>query len=357
MKIPKRAIHLMVALEGIILIIVLVVAVLNPIKNVVVENKDFQKNEQMNPVVSTPVEAESQQETEQEIEQETEEQVSVQRMNYSEAVQAKVASMSLEEKVAQMFITTPEALTDMRQVTATGNTTKNAISAIPVGGLWYSSLNFAGSIQTASMTNALQTYYMEQFGMPLFMMVSEIGGAEGSPLAAGNGFAIEKSPAEIGAENNAELAASTAMNIAAYMTNQELNTNIGLGGGYSADETVAAAMLDATLKAYKEAGLYVATTVYHGAADIILLRDTLPFSDTVYSLRYDKQYQGILLADTLTDTESFIQAINDGADMVYCTNDLKTTYQAVVDAVNDGTINEELINEAVMRILTYKGYE
>lgn len=345
MKIPRTAIHLVIGVEAVVLILVLVISILNPVKDAVTKN-DFKDNSQNRAEDST----------EKETELSTEDDV-VSTITFSDAVISKVAGMSLEQKVAQMFVTTPEQLTGMGRVTVTGNTTKNAISAIPVGGLVYSVLNFEGAAQTASMTKTLQTYYKEQFGMPLFLMLAEAGGAEGSPLASENRFEVEKSPAEIGVQNDVALAASAATNIAAYMTNQGLNTNTGITGGYSDDSEVEAGMLDATILAYKEAGLYTATTEYHGAADIILLGDAQPFSDMVHALRYEKQYQGILFADTFTDTQSVIDAIHAGADMVYCDTDLKATYQAVVDAVNQGTINEELVNEAVMRILTYKGYE
>ena len=345
MKIPRTAIHLVIGVEAVVLILVLVISILNPVKDAVTKN-DFKDNSQNRAEDSA----------EKETELNTEDDV-VSTITFSDAVISKVAGMSLEQKVAQMFVTTPEQLTGMRQVTATGNTTKNAISAIPVGGLVYSALNFEGSVQTSSMTRTLQNYYKEQFGMPLFLMVAETGGTEASPLATSNGFPVEKTPAEIGAENNAVSATATATNIAAYMTNQGLNTNIGIEAAYSEDVEIAVDMLDATVLAYKEAGLYTATTEYHGAADIILLGDAQPFSDMVHALRYEKQYQGILFADTFTDTQSVIDAIHAGADMVYCDTDLKATYQAVVDAVNQGTIDEELVNEAVMRILTYKGYE
>ena len=341
MNIPKRAIHLVIGLEGVVLAAVLVFSILNPIKNAVVNN-DFKNNTENHVSEST--------------EEETEKPV-VQALVYSEAVQAKVSSMSLEQKVAQMFVTTPEALTGMGRVTVTGNTTRNAVSAIPVGGLVYSVLNFEGAAQTASMTQKLQSYYGEQFGMPLFLMVAENGGAEGSPLAAENGFPIEKAPEEIGAANDVTLATSAAANIAAYMKEQGFNTNIGITGAYSEDAQAASEMMGAAITAYKEAGLFTAATEYHDAADIILLGDAKPFSDPVDSLRYDMQYQGILFANIFTDTQSMIDAINAGADMVYCDTDLKANYQAVLDAVNNGTISEELVSEAVMRILTYKDYE
>lgn len=353
MKSPKTAIHFVIGLEGVILAVVLLFSVFHPAKHMTADGVGFENKNQNTAVVSSETESETGQTTE----QNTEGQVEVPAIAYAESVKEKVASMSLEEKVAQMFVTTPEQLTGLQRVNVTGNMTKDAVSSIPVGGMVYSALNFDGPVQTAAMTDNLQDYYVEQFGFPLFLMVAETGGVEASPLASDNGFTVEKSPAEIGAENNAQTAASVAANIAAYMKNQGLNTNIGIDGAYSEDETVNVSMLDATLAAYKEAGIYTAAAVYHGAADIILLGDVLPFSDTAHFLRNEKQYQGILLANTVTDTQSAIDAIQAGADMVYCDTGFKTVYQAVVDAVNNQTLNEELVNEAVMRILTYKGYE
>mgnify|MGYP003299070916 FL=1 len=168
MKIPRRTIHLMIGLEGVILAVVLVFSILNPVKKVVVDKQDFEYSNP-NVIVQSA-------ETETETEQATEEEVIVPAIQYTEAVKEKVFSMSMEEKVAQMFVTTPEQLTGIRQVNVTGTTTKNAISDIPVGGVVYASQNFQGPVQTASMTEALQEYYTEQFGFSLFLMVAETGG-------------------------------------------------------------------------------------------------------------------------------------------------------------------------------------
>lgn len=364
MKIPKTAIHLIVVLEGIVLAAVLVIALFAPVKSTVAKKNNAEMENHENLPVSAGAENESK---EQEFGDETientqtsdsdEQEEQAVAMEYSQAVQTKVFSMSLEEKVAQMFITTPEQLTGMRQVTATGNTSKNAIRTIPVGGLMYSELNFEGNIQTASMTEALQEYYMQQFGFPLFMMAEETGGREHSPLAVGNGFEVEPSPEELGALGNTESVFHTAENIAAYMKNQGLNTNTGLDESYSADTVIASSMLDAAITAYKGAGIYTASRVYHAGTDIILMGDEMPLAEQVAVLRQEKQYLGILLADKLAEGQTVTDAILSGADMVYCPADFKTSYRSVLDAVNAGTINEELINEAVMRILTCKGYE
>lgn len=408
MKIPRKAIHVMIGVEVIVLIIVAIVSVLHPFEKVVTKYEG-PKHEQNIEVVSTQTE-----ETEAESEPE------VTELTISDAVREKVMSMSLEEKVAQMFVTTPEALTGMRQVTATGNTTKTAISNYPVGGVVYSALNFAGHIQTASMTETLQTYYVEQFGMPLFLMVEEFGGSNASPLASGNGFEVEKSPLEIGTENNAENAVIKANNIATYMLSQGLNTTMGICADltseiesdynaqtFSADAITASNMVDSTVKAYKEAGVFTAVSMFPGESNgLFMEREFLEWEqqeglayeaaiaagtdmiivgnayancftseeeipccmspEVVTYLRYDMNYQGILLTDALDEEhllekytvgEAAVQAINAGIDMVYCPSDFKEAYQAVLDAVTDGTIHEELINEAVMRILTYKNYE
>lgn len=332
----------MVGLEVIVLVVVIIVSILNPAKDTADHKTDF-KNVEQNIAVEVDVDTEAGFEAE--------------PLVYSDAVKAKVQSMSLEHKIAQLFVTTPEELTGMQQVTATGNTTKRAMSEIPVGGLVYTSLNFEGKLQTASMTKNLQNYYREQFQMPLFMMISEKGGAEGSPLATANGFEVEMSPAEVGADGNSEQAVVVAANIAKYLSNQGLNTNILSGGEYSEDEVIADNMLSATVNAYKEADIFTASDTYDQNADIIMIPATEPFYRNVQKLRENKKYQGIILADSVSEESMIIEAVNAGADMVYCPSGFKTAYQAVVDAAANGTISEEVINEAVMRILSFKGYE
>lgn len=342
MKVPKTATHLILVLEGFLFVLVLVFAVLNP------SNRAMEKTGWENP--TQPVVEEGVQETE-----DTQENT-VEPVVYSQEVQEKVSAMSLEEKVAQMFVTTPEELTSMRQVTATGNTTKNAISEIPVGGLMYGEKNFEGQTQTSSMTQNLQSYYTQQYGMSLFLMVEEAGGEERSPLAKGNGFSVQASPEEIGAGNDTETAYRTAETIAGYMLQQGINTNAGLDNSYSEDSTVAENMLDAAITAYKGAGVYTASRSYHIGTDILMLSGEDVSTEHISYLRNEAGYQGILLAEGLSDAQSVTDAVVSGVDMLYCSTDFKTLYQSVVDAINQGSILEETIDTAVMRILTCKGY-
>lgn len=93
-----------------------------------------------------------------------------------QTVAAIIAGMTLEEKIAQMFLITPEALTGYRSVTAAGEATRQALWDCPVGGLIY----FAGNIQSADqvreMTQAQQSYAIDRIGLPLFLAVDEEGG-------------------------------------------------------------------------------------------------------------------------------------------------------------------------------------
>lgn len=87
-----------------------------------------------------------------------------------------MADMTLEEKVAQMFMITPESLTGVGTVIAAGETTREAINQYPVGGLIYFSQNFQTSEQTKTMLTNVQQYSQERIGLPMFINVDEEGG-------------------------------------------------------------------------------------------------------------------------------------------------------------------------------------
>ncbi len=95
----------------------------------------------------------------------------------NEQVEELLASMSLEEKAAQLFIVTPEALTGVGQVTAAGEATKEKLHQYPVGGLVYFSGNIQSESQVEEMLSNIQQFGMESPGLPLFTCVDEEGGS------------------------------------------------------------------------------------------------------------------------------------------------------------------------------------
>ncbi|MCM1047000.1 MAG: beta-N-acetylhexosaminidase [Clostridiales bacterium] len=84
-----------------------------------------------------------------------------------------IAEMPLEDKVASLFIITPEALTGARTVTKAGEATQEALNKYAVGGLVYFSHNILDKEQVTEMlaNTALNSKY------PIFLAVDEEGGS------------------------------------------------------------------------------------------------------------------------------------------------------------------------------------
>lgn len=67
-------------------------------------------------------------------------------------------TMSLDDKVAQLMITTPEELTGISQVIQAGEATKKILMNYPVGGLLYSTINFETNEQLQSLINTTKIF-------------------------------------------------------------------------------------------------------------------------------------------------------------------------------------------------------
>lgn len=138
-----------------------------------------------------------------------------------------LSTMTLEEKVAQLFIVTPEALIDgVDHVTAAGDMTKEAINDIPVGGFIYLSDNLKSVEQVQSMLSNVQTYSMERIGLPALLCVDEEGGTV-ARIAGNNSFGVDNvgDMAQIGATNDADNAYSAGNYIGAYLSDLGFNVD------------------------------------------------------------------------------------------------------------------------------------
>ena len=80
-------------------------------------------------------------------------------------------------------------------------------------------------------------------------------------------------------------------------------------------------------------------------------------------LRGELGYDGIVLTDALnmaavvdqyTSAQAAVKALQAGNDMLLMPSDFRSAYQGVLDAVAQGTITEERLEESVMRILKVK---
>lgn len=103
-------------------------------------------------------------------------------------VEELLDSLSIEEKVAQLFVVLPEQLVgNVSRVTAAGEATRETINNRPVGGIVYLESNLVSPEQTKTMLQNVQQYSMECLNLPIFLCVDEEGG-QVTRLAGKAGF-------------------------------------------------------------------------------------------------------------------------------------------------------------------------
>lgn len=121
--------------------------------------------------------------TEKVAETETEAEPEEVTVTFSDEVLTQVATMTDEQKVAQLFLTSPESLTQTSQVTIAGQGTRAALERYPVAGLVYSRANFQGSTQIGALLSGGQRYNMEVNGT--YLLLAAIGnGTDGEQRMA-----------------------------------------------------------------------------------------------------------------------------------------------------------------------------
>jgi beta-N-acetylhexosaminidase len=141
-------------------------------------------------------------------------------------VEEKLDEMTLEEKVAQMFIVTPDALTGVDGVTAAGETTRLALEQYPVGGLVYFEKNLNTSEKVQNMLSMTQEYSMNRIGVQTFLAVDEEGGTVRRISGKGD-FQAELigNMADIGATGEPNQAYETGKTIGTYLGALGFNLN------------------------------------------------------------------------------------------------------------------------------------
>lgn len=142
-------------------------------------------------------------------------------------VSRAVASLTLEQKVAQMCMPTPEALTGVGQVTAAGETTRKAFASIPVGGLCYFSQNLIDPSQTKQMLASSDAISRDAVGLPLLMAVDEEGGTV-SRIGSNDGFDVDNvgDMRDIGDAGDPQRAHDVCEGIAGYLSPLGFNLDL-----------------------------------------------------------------------------------------------------------------------------------
>ncbi len=137
----------------------------------------------------------------------------------TDEVQRIVNAMSLEDKVAQLFLVKPEAIVDIGTATAAGESTKQAIDKTPVGGFVYFSDNLQSEQQVQEMLSNVQKYSKDRTGLPAFLSVDEEGGTVARVAGSGR-FDVPNvgNMSDIGASGDIQKAKQAGETIGTYLS-------------------------------------------------------------------------------------------------------------------------------------------
>lgn len=141
-----------------------------------------------------------------------------------EKVSELLEDMTLEEKVCQLFMITPEALTGMGVVTQAGELTQQSLNEYPVGGLIYFSQNLIDPEQTRDMLAMTKQYAMERSGIPILLSVDEEGG-QVARVSSNPAFGITPigNMSDVGARGDVQEAYQIGAQIGSYLSDLGFN--------------------------------------------------------------------------------------------------------------------------------------
>lgn len=339
-----------------------------------------------------------------------------------------VSQMTLEDKIAQMFVITPNALTGYASgVTAAGDTTKEAYQSRPVGGIVYMADNLTDPEQTTTMLSNMQEIARERTGLPVFLCVDEEGGSV-ARIAGNDAFGVTNvgNMSDIGASGDVQNAYNAGSTIGSYLAALGFNVDFApvadvltnpdnqvIGQrSFGSDAQKVAGMVTSELQGLSAAGVYGTVKHFpgHGGTsgdshdgavstdktlEELMAEELVPFQSAVDGgvnfvmvghisapnvtgdnapatlskvlitdvLRGQMGYNGIVITDAMNmeavagfynSDKAAVLAVTAGADMILMPADYNTAYTGILNAVNDGTITEERINESVTRIVKAK---
>lgn len=337
-----------------------------------------------------------------------------------EIVNAGIEVMPLEDKVAGLFIVTPESITGVSAAIQAGEGTQNALSQYAVGGIIYSNKNMQSAEQLSEMIDNTKLYSK----YPLFIAVDEEGGKVSRVADADLADRVDsaKTIGETGDANNAYQAGVTigtylaelgfnlnfapvadlanvensimaerafgsdAATVAPFVTAMmqgliEQNVTACLKhfpgiGSTTQDTHDGLASTDRSLEDFKANELAVFQAGIDAGADMIMVGhvsapalagDNTPssLSSAVVTgiLRDEMKYKGVIISDALnmsaiseyySSEQAAVMALKAGCDMILMPENFQEAYEGVLQAVAEGTISEERINDSLRRIYRIK---
>ena len=273
-----------------------------------------------------------------------------------EEVEEIVNSLTLDEKVAQLFIVTPEELTGVEVVIAAGETTQNAISQYPVGGFIYMSQNLENPEQVREMVKNVQEYSYQRIGLPLFISVDEEGGTV-SRFSNNPNFNLEKidSMSVIGATGDPQNAYNVGAKIGSFLYDLGFNmdnapdadvltnpSNTVIGSrSFGTDCNLVSEMMLAEMKGLQDQNIIPVIKHYpgHGATE----------ADTHAGYAYTNKTLNEMMANELVP---FINGINAGVKVIMAAH---ISCPNIVGDNTPSSLSGVMINDILRGQLGYQG--
>lgn len=344
---------------------------------------------------------------------------------YEELVETSIADMPLEDKIAGLFIVTPESITGVTTATQAGNGTQEALNQYPVGGLIYFGQNILDEEQIKEMLS--NTKSMSRYR--IFLAVDEEGGSVSRVANSSVEVTKVESMAEIGEGGDPAKARESGSVIGTYLKDLGFNLDfapvadvVPEGGSsvlgdrsFGSDPATTGDMVSNFVEGLEGTGVSSCLKHFPGlgeatedthetwaeitktldemrasdfvpfqagidaGADFVMVshvsasavdQNALPssLSEKIITdiLRNELGFEGVIITDALnmtaitdyyTPEEAAVMAIEAGADMLLMPDDFTKAYDALLAAVQDGTISEERINDSLRRIYRVKCQE
>lgn len=321
----------------------------------------------------------------------------------SEVVDGCVAELSIEDKVAGLFVVTPEQLTGVATAVKAGSGTQDALSKYAVGGVAYFAKNIKDEGQISEMLDATET--MSKY--PIFTFVSD----EGKKGAVTTNITIDGITDVTDTDTASSSATALGLALSSYGFNMNLAPSIDLSdaGLYGSDADKAGELVTAFSSGIKESGVDVCvnsfplktdtsaglTAVDKSKDDLsngeyklfsALIDKGIPSAVMMSNASFEKAvgdntpaslssamiedelrnglgFDGVIITGPLneasiteyyTSADAAVNAIKAGADMIYLPENFEEAYNGVLEAVNNGSIDESRLDESLKRIYRIK---
>lgn len=333
-------------------------------------------------------------------------------------VQEILADMTLHEKVCQLFIVYPEALTGVSPVVSADDAMQQALTDWPVGGLLFDKKNMTDLQQVTDLLTTVQAMTKisliltcDEEGGRVNRLMSTVGTTwvgpmldykdDGPTTALENaktiasdllscGFNTDLAPVAdvwsnpdntvIGdraySDDFAQAAGLIAAAVEGFHAGGAACTlkHFPGHGNTSADSHYGAVYVDRTLDELRENELLPFQAGIDAGADAVMIghlivtdidSEPAPFSYQIVTelLREEMGFAGVVMTDGLqmqamTDqynsAEIARKAVQAGVDMLLCPLDLESAVTALEEAIKSGAITEDRLDESVQRILELK---